>query len=97
MKPKQSRNARGQFSARPAAGQMGPPGGTGRGGISAVDGMHIPNVEDRSVLFRQDDPWAIEQVHWVAPNWGRNDARTSHEGLADFQAYVNHQNNCAGC
>ena len=100
-RPAQSRNALGRFAARSSRqiSTLGPPGGIGQGGIDATSGRWVPGVENRSVLHRQDDGWALEQVHRVAPDYSYfvPEERKSHDEVHAAQDDINHRMSCPLC
>jgi hypothetical protein len=63
------RGDQGRFVPRRSTqvGALGPPGGTGPGGVDSVSGKHIPGVANNAVLFR--DPMNWERITHDSPDY----------------------------
>lgn len=99
VRPAQSRSAVGRFRPRASriVGPLGPPGGSGPGGIDTVTGHWIPGV--RNMAQTHD----LERVHAVTESpyfevkdysAGVHPMRKSHAGSYEVQALANHAMSC---
>jgi hypothetical protein len=65
------RGAGGKFRPRQnrIVGPLGPPGGSGPGGVDAVTGRHIPGLQDRSQLHDLERVKACANPYYEVPDY----------------------------
>jgi hypothetical protein len=96
-----SRGAQGKFKPRQnrIVGPLGPPGGTGPGGVDSVTGQWVPGIQDRSQLHDLERVAACRNPYFQVPDYsaGVDPARKSHDGAAEAHAVINHVMSCPAC
>jgi hypothetical protein len=80
-RPAQSRDASGRYRRR---------GVTLIGGLDSPERTKLGRDSVTGQMVRVRDLSVDGPVHYLSPDWGRGDARTSHEGSAEVHAAVNH-------